>query len=137
MEQLVDQWLAVEKDITIPGTEVNKIREDIKKKSGTDSRDERPTEARDHKTIAGLQVPAWKNNASGNIFGCPENAISADSATFASNARCNSECINTVQKARYAVPASGTKSWVHWGRNLINALCNRSALIDSGATGTF
>ena len=54
VEQLVDQWLAVEKDITIPGTEVNKIREDIKKKSGTDSRDERPTEARDHKTIAGL-----------------------------------------------------------------------------------
>ena len=82
MEQLVNQWLVVEKDITLPGTEVNKMREDI-------------------------------------------------------NARCNSECINTVQKAGVKGPSSRTKSWVHWGRNLINALCNRSALIDSGATGTF
>ena len=54
VEQLVDQWLAVEKDITLPGTEFNEMREDIKKKSGTDSRDEKPTEARVHKTIAGL-----------------------------------------------------------------------------------
>ena len=95
VEQLVDQWLANGKDLTLPGTEVNKIREDFKVNSETDSRDKRLAGTLNHKPIGKrLLVPT----PAGNIFSCPKNAASANSATFASGAECNQECINSVQK---------------------------------------